>query len=863
MKNLKLNIYLMRDDLLEQGKKEKKMIKLILLITFISNIIIAQSGGIKGIITANNQPLPGVNILFMETNYGGVTDADGNYSIKNIPSGDYSIRFSIVGYNSQTRDVEITANRIVEFNLEMIQQSIEMEEVRVVDSKIQTQDDTQTSLINLNPDQARVQPGAVTDVLRSLQSLPGVLAPNDFSSQLIVRGSGPDQNLMVMDDVEVFNPYRLYGVISMFNPESVSDINLITGGFPSRYGDRLSAVLDITNREGSTVKPVSGNLNASIVSANLLLEGRNPFSVPGSWLVSTRRTYYDLIVEPFVKETGLVEDNVSFPNFFDIQAKLSFIPFSGHKFLFNGVYSRDGVNVVSGDEREQPDSVSIFNESYNNLLSFAWHYTPHKNFFNKFIVSWYENSGDTDFDSKFLDPSLNRNDFEDAAPDTLAPYLVDIAFSSIFKFRKYSIEDRMNIFWGENYELEMGAGVDFMRTNLIIHFEVDPKLRAIINGNPNIRAVFDDIEDAKDYTRMKAYVHNNFMVSEKLYIQPGIRFDYYDILKKAYISPRISLAYSFDKLTTLRAVWGIYFQSIGYEKMRDRNILFDLSPKFTELLNAEKSFHYVLSIERWLTSEWRVKLEGYYKDFQNLITKRAVTGTGYYTEPVPGKDPRYSDSWTQPVTVSTDSLTNIPENNSFGEAYGFEFMLEKRNIAGFDRINGWISYALAKADRNEYNFWLPFQFDQLHTINVVLNYKLNHWLEFGMRFQYGSGFPITEAVGIKPRIIKIDTNGDMIPDTPVIATKGDTDEVVYDVDFGDLSNRFASRKPVYHRLDIRFSAEADYWNLDWIFYLDIINVYNRSNVIAYDYSVSPELILEREATTMFPIIPTFGFNLRF
>ena len=126
--------------------------------------------------------------------------------------------------------------------------------------KVQQQNDTRTSLIDLNPRNAKILPGAAEDVFRTLQSLPGILAPNDFSSQLIVRGSGPDQNLIMMDDIEIFNPYRLYGVVSMFNPDAVSDVNLISGGFPAKYGDRLSAVLDVTNREGDKTKNLKGIL---------------------------------------------------------------------------------------------------------------------------------------------------------------------------------------------------------------------------------------------------------------------------------------------------------------------------------------------------------------------------------------------------------------------------------------------------------------------------------------------------------------------------------------------------------------------------------------------------------------------------
>mgnify|MGYP001827493500 FL=1 len=202
-----------------------------------------------------------------------------------------------------------------------------------------------------------------------------------------------------------------------------------------------------------------------------------------------------------------------------------------------------------------------------------------------------------------------------------------------------------------------------------------------------------------------------------------------------------------------------------------------------------------------------------------------------------------------------------------GEAYGFEFFIAKKNIIRESKLSGWISYSLAFAERYENGIEYPFRFDQRHTLNFVLNYQINSWLEAGVRWQYGSGFPISEPRGIKPRIILEDQDLDGIPETPVIATRnvnnnsGEENPVIYDVDFGD--RKLNSRKPIYHRLDMRINALADWWGLDWTFYLDVINVYNRSNVIAYDYFVNEDLTLGREKTTMLPIIPTLGFSVRF
>ena len=842
--------------------------RLVLTFLLFPIILSAQRGSVKGTVTSKSEPLVGVNIFLEKTGEGTVSGEDGKYFLKKVQSGEQRIRFSAVGFETKLLTIQISANKTTLLDVELIEKVIEVDEVKVVDKGVQTKDDTRVSLIQLLPENARVLPGAVTDVFRALQAMPGVLAPNDFSSQMVIRGSGPDQNLIIMDDVEIFNPYRLYGVISMFNPEAVSEINLITGGFSSMYGDRLSAVLDVTNRQGTNTKAISGNINASIVSANLILEGKNPFKIPGSWIVTSRRTYYDLIIEPFVKNTGLVDENVSFPNFHDIQAKLSFGPFDGHRFFLNGILSSDGVDVVSGENRKTPDSASVYNVTDNDLLSFSWHYSPNKNLLNKFVVSWYRNGGDTEIDNRFLDPSLNREDFQDVDADTIAPYLLNFGFDNQFLFRKTSFEDKFLYIWGGGHELDAGAGVDFIRTDLIFSFNLDPQLQGFIKANPNIQSAFDDLSSVKKYNRYRGYLNHKLKLTDRLIFEPGFRYDYYGILRKGYFSPRAALSYSLDDLTVLRAMWGIYYQSPGYEKLRDRNIIFDFSNENTASLNPERAVHYVLGVERWLSSEWRLKFETYYKDFSNLILPVVKTGTAYFTEQVPGKDPRLPDAWTRPIPVLSDSTTDIPSNNSSGESYGFEFLLEKRNIDGDSKLDGWISYAYAVAERNERGYTIPFRFDQRHTLNIVLSYQLNDWLNIGAKFLYGSGYPYTAPIGIKPRITLVDTDGNFEPEKPVIATRRNSqnsgnEHVIFDVNYGDNSRRFGSRRPIYHRLDVRLTADADFWGLDWDFYLDIINIYNRTNVINYDYYITDDLKLGREATSMFPIIPTIGFIVKF
>ena len=275
------------------------------------------SSVINGIVNdENGNPLSGIIIKAQsESNeYERISSQDGSFTFE-LQSGTYTITVENPKYiYYEIADYYAAPGAVQDIKVSLLTRSEFVTESIDVEGKFkQDQDDLRTSVINISPSTVKVLPGSVEDVMRSLQSLPGVTAPNDFTSQLIIRGSSPDQNLIIMDDVEIFNPYRLYGLVSMFNPETLSDINLITGGFPAMYGDRLSAVLDVTNREGRRDKNITVMSNVNIANANIVFEGKTPFNIPGSWIVSTRRTYYDLIVGPFARSAGLITDDSSFP----------------------------------------------------------------------------------------------------------------------------------------------------------------------------------------------------------------------------------------------------------------------------------------------------------------------------------------------------------------------------------------------------------------------------------------------------------------------------------------------------------------------------------------------------------------------
>lgn len=819
---------------------------------------------IKGIVTnAKDNKVSGASVSILNKKtlevFKGKSDSKGEYSVS-APKGVYKLNALLEEYTLfELDDVRLEGKTELIINITLTEKLFTTEEIEVLGQK-QSQSDLRTSWFNVSPTSIKVLPGGLEDVMRSLKSLPGVTAPNDFTSQLVVRGSGPDQNLIIMDEVEIFNPYRLYGLVSMFNPETLSDINLITGGFPAKYGDRLSAVLDVTNREGYTDRSFSLLTNINIANANIVMQGKNPLKVPGSWIVSARRTYYDLVLGPFAKSAGLITENSSFPSFQDVQFKVALGPFEKHKIVINGIFSKDGVDVVSGNERDNPDSVAVNDVTTNNVLSLGWHYNPNPRFISKTTLSWYRNSGDNQFEGDILDPLIDREGLTPGQRDSLKAIgaLLGFDFSARYAFRKISLGNRSVLLAGKT-KLEFGGGLDVIRNDLIYTLNLDDAFRNFINSFTNARSLLEDFTiEGKDNYRGSAYGQARFEIGRRFYIQPSLRADYYSLLSKVYFSPRFNLGFAFDPLTTLRTSVGLYYQSPGYEKLVDGQTFYDLQSPQVQDLKAEQAVHFVLGIDRWLDNSWLLKVEGYYKKFNDLITSQRLTAYKYQFTPI---DPNNTDpvylknplNWVRSAErIAVDSITAIPVNASSGDAFGFEISLERKYTGPSTKLYGWINYSFSKATRTRYGSEALFRFDQTHNVNIVLNYRVNSWFEVGARWNFASNFPYTPPVGITPRILN-----DSIVVNPL------TNQVLFNLDNGGDDNRFSERKPAYHRLDVRLSAFARFWNADWTFYLDVINVYNRKNVLNYDYNLNSNLQIVRRTTGMFPILPTFGINARF
>ena len=282
------------------------------------------------------EPISYANVFIPGTSMGTATNSDGYFVFINLSQGEYEVNVSMIGFGLYKETVNVGADESIRLNIRMKEEVIQASEIIVSGVRQKFKKSVESSTVILDIRDIQNAPAFVEpDVFRTLQMLPGVQTTSDWSSALYVRGSTPDQNLLMLDGITVYNPYHLGGIFSTFNADAIKEADFRAGGFPARYGGRMGAILNIINREGNTEK-VSGSGNISLISSKALLEGpllkwRN---IKGSWMVSGRRTYFDKIIEQFSSE--------EFPYYFyDYQVKINTDIGDNNRLTYSRFYGRD------------------------------------------------------------------------------------------------------------------------------------------------------------------------------------------------------------------------------------------------------------------------------------------------------------------------------------------------------------------------------------------------------------------------------------------------------------------------------------------------------------------------------------------
>ena len=267
-----------------------------LTVTGTSSVYAAETNDLKGYIkdSSSGEVLPYANIVLMGHDRGTTTNTDGYFILVNAPIGELEILISYIGYESKTVQVNNLSESEEVLQIEMISKDLSVSGVEVVAEAYEIfKSSDRISQLTLSPRALQVLPtlGEI-DIFRSLQLLPGISGIGDGTAGLYVRGGTPDQNMVILDGMTVYHVDHLFGMFSAFNAEAIKDVQVYKGGYPAKYGGRLSSVVELTGKRGGDIRQFT--FGANLLSANFSLE--TPIlNKSGNWLISVRRSYTDLI----------------------------------------------------------------------------------------------------------------------------------------------------------------------------------------------------------------------------------------------------------------------------------------------------------------------------------------------------------------------------------------------------------------------------------------------------------------------------------------------------------------------------------------------------------------------------------------
>lgn len=543
---------------------------LVVLILFVATTPILQAqqktGNLEGTVLdkTTKQPLDMVNVVIEGTNLGAATDAKGRYGIQNIPVGVYIVRFSILGYKERRlSNVQIQLDKNV-FNALLEETTLQADEV-VVTPKPERYDASGISA-RLGKDMVASAPGSAQDIFWVVQTLPGITSDGD-NSKLYVRGGSPDENLVLFDGATIGNPFHFDfmggGFWSIFNSRLVDKVEFYTGGFPARYGDKISSVLVIENRNADFEK-TKGEVSVSMSDAGGILETPLSFA-NGSALFAVRRSYLDLLL----KYTDLAGQYDVLPYFFDINSKLDFKISQYHKLTFSGLFSSERMYAYFDDN---PHSTGNFSwKSINGVATARLRSILSDFFLSDFILSW------SAVDRSSRQPG---DGIEDVTDKVLS---IKQDFTTILP----------------SLELHFGAWLAWEQQQVEINL---PKETAIN---------FDEMKLRGDGTSFKPslYIDSKWNINSSLLATIGVRYDYVAKSNESALAPRINVAYAWNDHMSLSADYGWYYQS----------------PKAYELavnskLRSKKAESYGFGIKHQIGDEIVVSLEVYNKNLSQLIT---------------------------------------------------------------------------------------------------------------------------------------------------------------------------------------------------------------------------------------------------
>ena len=567
--------------------------------------------------------------------------------------------------------------------------------------------------------------GSLDNIFRTLDALPGVASTGDFGSRLAVRGGTPDQNLTIMDGVEVHNPYRLFGLVSAFNPETVDRFELTAGGFGAAYGDRLSSLLIVDNRPGET--DLGGSSSTSVTDANVVLEGAAPGN--GSWLVSGRRTYYDLVA-------GIVTDQ-NLPSFADLQLQAGWDFGPGHRLSLLGLTSRENADFRFDDEDDPAgDSGGLVSESGNDLGSLRFDAVLGSAATSRTILSWYRNTEVLGVNATFDSASRRSN----APDDETAVGRTNLAFDRSLSVRDVSLRQELGVELSPAHTLD--AGIELHRLTSGVALSITGDRNESVANPSSVRGgvgLPDALDSVLRGTRGGAWIQDRYQVTPRLLVEPGLRLEWSTVNGDAVLSPRFAATLALGWESRLRVAGGLYAQSPGYEKLIQSDYFFDLSPGRIEALRHERATHVVAGFEKDVRRGHAGPHRGPTTRRSTTMSRRPPRDRG--GTPRAGRRVRASRPTCKPACRRRARITSTPVNGGRGEAYGIDAYLVRKRT-GRSTVGLALVRLGARRPGGRTGCAIRSSTTGRHAFNVVGRYRLGDPLERGGDGAGGDRLPL-------------------------------------------------------------------------------------------------------------------------
>ncbi|MFC5412138.1 TonB-dependent receptor domain-containing protein [Larkinella bovis] len=766
----------------------------------------------------SQEALIGVNVYLPGTATGTTTNTYGFYSLTLPQQDSLTLAFSFVGYETVQQTVSLRKNRELSLFLTPGQA---LSEVTVTGNRSEEKisDSPQMSKIDIPINQIRKIPAFLgeKDVLKVLQLMPGVQKGSEGSTGIYVRGGGPDQNLVILDDAIVYNANHLFGFFSVFNGDALKSVELIKGGFPARYGGRLSSVIEMNMKEGNKEK-LHGEGGIGLIASRLTLEG--PIQKgKSSFLVSGRRTYLDVLARPIIKQQTDGQTVAGY-YFYDLNAKANYDFGPRNKLYLSGYFGQDRFYA---NDKESGTNINL--DWGNTTATLRWNHLFSQRLFSN------------------LSLIFSKYNFRISSDETDAVSNDRFALRYSSGIRDFSLKYDIDFYPSPQHSLRFGV-------QSIAH-RFTPS--AVVLQNTLINQFTTRI-DAIDVLESGLYAEDTWRPNARWRINAGIRLSHFIQKQVNYLrpEPRISAAYVLKPSLSVKASYALMNQYVHLLSNTGIGLPTDLWVPTTDQVKPQQSQQIAVGIAKDFADKGSARgltltVEGYYKTMNRIINYREGASFLLINSPESANQVRWEDN----VTAGK------------GWSYGGEVLLQKK----LGRFTGWTGYTLSWTQWQfpELNFGRKFfpRYDRRHDVSVVGIYELNPGITLSGTWVYGTGNALTVPLA-KYQAATHQVN-------PVITNNNSfiNEFFSYGRAVNDYSAKNSFRAEAYHRMDlgVQFHKKKRRHERTWEF--SVYNLYNRRNPFFYQLTTQineqtnqpTKTVFERYS--VFPIVPSVTYGFKF